>query len=376
MRPLIQKLERARDFLLSRHPFYGCLAMQLPDVIDSADNPTACTDGNAIYWNPEFLDALTDEETRYVLAEETLHCAHGHLWRLKPDYNANLAADYEIREILHGLPGLTLPAMAAAQPGVYPDLSAEEIYAILSRRPPPPAGAAPRSIPGSFRAPAAPGTAEGEAIREKWEAATQSAGHMAAAGAGTLPADLARAIAARARVVVDWRAEMATWLRSTSTTRADYVRSARRMATAPVIYPRRIPAALHPVVVIRDTSGSIAGPVMDAFTSAARSIIAEMGCPILLIDCDSRVQAVHRIAPGDAFPPEAAGGGGTDFRPPFAEIARLQSTGEEFAGAVYLTDLDGPEPDSVPCETLWLSTIPTSTAATGRTIPIYPETIA
>jgi hypothetical protein len=43
---------------------------------------------------------------------------------------------------------------------------------------------------------------------------------------------------------------------------------------------------------------------------------------------------------------------------------------EGIAGIVYLTDLEGPEPDETDVPTLWLSTT-TKVAQTGRTVAIH-----
>lgn len=375
---LTLKLDRARDYLLTRCPFYGSLAMHLADTLtDSPEVPTACTDGRGIKWNRSFLAALTDEETRFVVAHEVLHCAHGHLWRLPMDKTGNLAADYEVNETLAPIPGLSLPKCAAALPGVFPGMACEEIYAALAANPPPDDGSA--GGPGDFSASADPEPAPGDPsplpLRDKWEAALQSAAQAAAAGAGDIPGDMQRLLNERARVRVDWRAELAQFIRSAAGDRADWSRSARRMATAPVIYPRRRRDRLNTIAVVRDTSGSIDGPILSAFNSAVASLMEETGTDILLIDADSAVAAVHEIPAGCHFPETAAGGGGTDFRPAFAEIRRRQGSGETFAGLIYLTDLDGPEPspEDVTVETLWLC-INSNTAATGRTVRIEPET--
>src|SRR5580658_5331469 len=82
-------LNRARWWLLSEQPFYGQLACGLTD--EFAPVQTACTNGVKIKWDPAFVSNLSEEELRGVLIHETLHCAHGHLWRLPIDETANVA---------------------------------------------------------------------------------------------------------------------------------------------------------------------------------------------------------------------------------------------------------------------------------------------
>src|SRR6185369_16129729 len=72
---------------------------------------------------------LTDEELRFVLLHETLHCAHQHLWRLPPDENGNIAGDYCINRTLAGVPGISMPEGGLVCPPEFDLLAEEEIYA-------------------------------------------------------------------------------------------------------------------------------------------------------------------------------------------------------------------------------------------------------
>lgn len=60
------------------------------------------TDGHTIFFDPTFVDSLSDPELRYVLVHDLLHIAYGHHIRMrgKNIYIANLAADYIINGIL------------------------------------------------------------------------------------------------------------------------------------------------------------------------------------------------------------------------------------------------------------------------------------
>lgn len=106
--------------------FYGTLACELTDVLDSSID-TACTDGKRIKWNPTFVDGLTDAEVLFVLIHEVQHCAHGHLWRLPADETANVAADYVINQTLVDLPGLEMPKGGLLD-RKYAGLAEEEVY--------------------------------------------------------------------------------------------------------------------------------------------------------------------------------------------------------------------------------------------------------
>src|SRR4051812_48899733 len=102
------RIDRARWWAITEQPFYGSLLMNLGDVITSRI-PTAATNGKEIMWNPDFVDTMTDEELRFILLHETLHCAHQHLWRLPIDERGNIAGDHEINLTLQDVPEIKMP---------------------------------------------------------------------------------------------------------------------------------------------------------------------------------------------------------------------------------------------------------------------------
>ena len=162
------------------------------------------------------------------------------------------------------------------------------------------------------------------------------------AGRGTVSANLqAELDRLTATAKVDWRQETADFVRSAISTRNDWSRSARRMALAPVIYPRRKRDGIGLLVVGRDTSGSIDRTLCAEFTAQINLLCAEVGCEAIVIDCDTEICAEYRVGHGDEAPLDAKGGGGTSFDPVFARVAQLIEDGEHIAGLVYLTDGDG-----------------------------------
>src|SRR5579872_3657579 len=137
---LTLKLDKARWFILQSSPFYGQLSMALADKIGNPHGKTACTDGAKIFWHEDFLAKLTDEETRYVLLHETLHCAHGHLWRFPAGGSvnhqiANKACDHAINLTLNGS-GLkiAMPSGGLADTQ-FSGMAEEEIYTALNSKP-------------------------------------------------------------------------------------------------------------------------------------------------------------------------------------------------------------------------------------------------
>ena len=68
--------------MLSWRPFLGTLAMNL-ELIPVVDHrcQTASTDGKRIFFNPNFLNDLTNDERMTILAHEIWHCGLSHFSR-------------------------------------------------------------------------------------------------------------------------------------------------------------------------------------------------------------------------------------------------------------------------------------------------------
>lgn len=390
------RVDQARWWSLTNQPFYGSLAMSLADVIDPSIQ-TAATDGKTIRWNPEFVETLTDEEVRFILLHETLHCAHLHPWRLPATAKGNEAADHEINLTLAAVPGITMPQGGLADPQ-YRELSCEEIFGRMGdddpespdggegggqpgdQGQPGQGGGLPGDGPpdsgngdpqkgegrpdpcGSFTAPAAdPANGEGqqpEELRDDWEGRVIQASQAAQAmGQGTIPGDMERLLERMRHQAVDWRREMADFVRDAMSTRNDWSRAARRHAWQPVIYPRRRVDSLGTVIFARDTSGSVSDKVISEYCALISDCVSEQNCEGIVIDCDARIQAEYTIMDHEECPLTAKGGGGTKFWPVFDRAAELIAQGQQIAGVVYLTDLMGEFPAAAPdIATLWVAT--------------------
>lgn len=374
-------IDRARWWTLSNPAtvFYASLATHLVDVLDESI-ATAATDGKRILWNPDFVARLTDEEVRFVLLHEALHCAHAHFDRLPLTTEGNEAGDYAINLILSRIDGIKMPKGGLLDQR-YKDMAEEEILAELAKRPKqkggkPNAGNQPADTGGcgTFITPDRSPNSNGKSLREKWEEAViqgEIAAKALGQGQGSVPADMQRILDRVRAVEVDWKREMADFARTVISDRADWSRSTRRMATQPVIYPRRMRDRVGTIVVVRDTSGSIDRDLCSEFSAQVTNLCADLRCSAIVIDCDTRIHAEYRLDAGDECPLDARGGGGTAFAPAFDRVRELIDDGENIAGMIYLTDLDGTFPDE-PADypVLWAAYNTTGSAPFGRTIHV------
>ncbi len=235
---------------------------------------------------------------------------------------------------------------------------------------------------GGFSKPAAdaPTAAEqaeqSKQLADQWERAVMQAAQTAQAlGQGALPADLQRELDRMRVQRIDWRRELADFVRDMLSARNDWSRPARRHAWQSVIFPKRRNDDIGTILAVRDTSGSITAQLCAQFTGLIEQAAEETNARVVLIDCDAAIQSERVIEPGQEFPLNAYGGGGTDFRPVFERANELVEQGERIAGILYLTDLYGTEPEQNDHPTLWLCTTPNKSAATGRTVYIDPSYI-
>ena len=97
--PIETKLAAARTKLILDKPFLGALVMRLPMVQADPDwCPTTATDAKKFYFNPTYIDALSLDETQFMLAHEALHCALSHFSRRqhRVSHRWDLACDFAI----------------------------------------------------------------------------------------------------------------------------------------------------------------------------------------------------------------------------------------------------------------------------------------
>ena len=93
--------------LLVKYPFFGSVVANSNFIAEPAIE-TAGTDGTTIYYNPNFIESITNEEQTFVFAHEICHIAFNHIFRSegKDKELWNIATDSIINAFLKqdGLP--------------------------------------------------------------------------------------------------------------------------------------------------------------------------------------------------------------------------------------------------------------------------------
>jgi predicted metal-dependent peptidase len=128
-----QRIVKARAALITAHPFFGALALHLQPV-RTAIHPRLATDGRRLFYNVEFLDTITGEELKGIIAHEVYHCALKHHTRRngRDPKEWNQATDFVINPMVLKA-GLKLPTWVLLDPQ-YDGLSAEQVYRIRQRQ--------------------------------------------------------------------------------------------------------------------------------------------------------------------------------------------------------------------------------------------------
>lgn len=360
-----KQMIRARLHMLRHEPFFGLLALRMPLVErEDLDPPTLATDGESLFYHPEWVMANSMEVRKSGVAHEVGHCIQQHISRLaeRDSDRWNAAGDYVINALLKAS-GFTVPSAWLYDPK-YEGMSTDQVYNLL-----PPndgTGGGGSSAFDAMVRPKKPATAlEQQAQAREWAVAVTQAANTARK-AGKLPSAVERYVTEMLDNSVDWRTRLRRFITEHNRDGYSWQKFNRRMQAMGIYLPGRHSEHMETLVVVTDDSGSISNKVLSAFsaeTSAARD--AATPTRTIVISCDARVNHVAELEQGDSFAIKCHGGGGTDFRPPFRWLAERDITP---SCLVYLTDLEGPFPAEAPdYPVLWCS-INKKQAPWGETI--------
>ena len=407
------KLASARTRLILDKPFLGALVLRLPLEATSGDwCPTTATDARAFYYNPGYIDALSLDETQFMLAHEALHCALSHFARRqhRVKHKWDLACDYAINPLLVD-DGLKPPPNALVMP-MYKGMTAEEIYPLIDDNDQsetldthaydrdsdgqgrqsgmderdlkqrqadsrstegeqgqgaPNKGEEQQRQPGNGDAnggaqseqpprddsPPQPLTPdERETLQVQWQQRMAGAAQQALQ-AGKLGGELKRMIDHLLQPQLPWRMLLARYMNSL--TREDYSWSRPSRREGDYIMPSLRSHQLD-VVVALDTSGSIKDSEVQEFIDEIDALKAQVRARVTLLPCDAQLceGAPFLFEPWEQFcrPKDLTGGGGTSFRPVFQWV---EQQGLRPDLLVYFTDADGTFPEQEPLyPVIWL----------------------
>lgn len=348
-----EKITKARAGLVLDNPFFGSLALRTR-LKEDPDCQTAWVNGPEMGFNPDFIDGLSLDETKGIIAHEIMHLAAAHHARRqeRDPQKWNMAADAAINGILDRS-GFALPE--GHIPGADQDQTAESLYSGMPD-PPPDAGDDPggcgevRDAPGDDGpgSPADMAKAQAEAKVMVAQAAQQ------AKAMGELPDEIARMVE-ELEPKLDWRDLLRRFVEMNAKDDYTWTPPNRRFIHQDIYLPSAHSEDLGDIVIAVDTSGSISQRAVSEFAAEISAILEDFRTTATVIYCDTQISNIERFTQED-LPLELhpSGGGGTSFIPPFSHV---EESGQTPACLIYLTDLGSSrfpaEPDY---PVLWVKT--------------------
>jgi predicted metal-dependent peptidase len=385
------KLTAARTKLILDKPFLGALVLRLPMQEANAKwCPTTATDARTFYFNPDYIDALGNEQVQFVLAHEALHCALSHFARRghREQKRWDMACDLAVNELLMK-DGLTPPPGALVDMG-FEGMTAEEIYPSLQEEIEEPmdrhlydeqddaehdqhevqskqqdispdappreggtGGGEQKEKGGLSDAPAPLTPGERETLNTQWQQRLAGAAQIAMQ-AGKLGGAMARFVDHLLQPQLPWRNLLAHYVSNIARDDYSYARPSTRRGD-PAVYPSLRSAQVN-VVAVLDVSGSITEEELRQFVSELDAIKGQMRARITLHACDAQLadDGPWLFEPWEelSLPQAFTGCGGTSFSPVFDW---LQMQDQAPGLLIYFTDADGEFPQQEPLfPVLWL----------------------
>jgi predicted metal-dependent peptidase len=331
---IIEKLVTARVGLLLRHPFFGNLATRMK-LIDATEwCSTLATDGRNFYYNNDFVHKLTPREAEFGFAHEVLHNVFDHMGRRndRDPQLSNIAADYAANQILKDENIGHVPEwIKIYQDNKYRGWSYEQIYADVEEK----AIKIDMSQLGELldeHLDGNEGEGDGEGdqdgkgrpkltaeekkkIRDEIKEAVVAAAQ--AAGAGKVPAGIARMIQDFTEPQMDWRQLLRMNIQSIVKSNYSFSRVNRKSQHCGAVLPGLMNEETIDVSVAIDMSGSISDKQAKDFISEVKGIMDEYKDFKLDMWCfDTSVYNYAQFTGDtaeDIHDYKVNGGGGTDF---------------------------------------------------------------
>lgn len=367
------QLIRARTALYIEQPMYGVLALRLK-MVEHANDPrikTLAVSAKAIHYNPDYVATLDAFYTMSAIAHELQHIMLDHLDRRmgRTPGRWNAACDYVVNA------GIKKDGFRLHPNWLYKKefegMTSDHVYSLLPEDPDGSGkdpggqdgggdwGALDDMIPGD--------PIDSDEAKTDWEVAIVGAARIAKE-AGKLPASMERFMDKLLNNKVNWKERLRRFAMQHAKNDFSWSRPQRRMIPYGYYLPSLHSESMALLVNSIDTSGSIDDYILNLFGAevlAAKN--AARPNSMVNIYCDAAVNHVDTFGEYDQVEFKMHGGGGTDFRPPFAYI---EEQGLKPSCLIYLTDGYGPFPEAAPpYPVLWVMTTDV-VAPWGETIRI------
>lgn len=351
------KLVKAKVSLLISQPWFGQLSCYL-DLYETSKIDSACINerGN-LYFNPKFINSLSDRELKGLVCHEILHLAYQHPFRIQHrDHEIfNIAADLKVNDDLKNAGDLEAPKV-----GIIPEhgswscsnakidniekKTTEQIYEELKKQ--------------SFKIPkfmldlmgnSKKGVEEVDAkelpgLSREWQARVDAASSVEK---GDIPAGLLRDLKALEYPELPWYQIIRQRLKAMSKATTWKKPNKRYL---PWFFPGTERRKGLSAAIAIDTSGSMSTEQLTKALSEVYGMAQSFrSIKFYIITCDAAVWDVLELKNGNKEMLrhiKMKGGGGTDFRPVFKLIHKEYRN--KIDCLVFFTDGYGDFPDKQP----------------------------
>lgn len=366
-----ERLIKARVQFQRENPFFSYLTMELTFIEDKSIETMGVDKYGNLYYNPEFVDKLSDAELKGCIAHEVMHCAFEHLDRGfgREMLVFNISADTVVNAILLN-EKLQLPADSILPynneiklfgleiKNVHKKTSEEvydKLWRHLSKKHNRDINRINRGISNSkdgknwdkhifdSKENGNKGNKDKDKgsgnksknkpnFKEKnWKKKlVEACSH--ARERGRLPAGMERIVGKLLETYIDWRGLLYRYI--TSQIPVDYTWSKPSKRSFSIGY--YLPAVEKETIEVMcavDTSGSISKKELTEFISEISSITNSFkNVELTVIDCDAEINGVHNLKNATAssvinkIAPNLKGGGGTSHLPVFNWINKNKPT--------------------------------------------------
>ncbi len=374
-REYMRRILLARMTVLSRNGFFGLLLMHMKFALDP-NIGTAATDGERVYFDPKFLDKISDRELVFIMMHEIMHVALRHTSRTggRDDFLFNIACDIVVNSNILQAAGRDLSSIMLSQYGESMHLTpkgdegshytAEEVYEMFSGL----SAARRKQKKGGFKDDHSRwGTADDEALDALWKnrirdalEACKSRGN--GTGRGTIPLGVERKIEELMHPKTDWRVLLNDFVQE-EVTDYSFLPPDRRFSDSPFMLPdfNETETTVKNVLFMIDTSASMTKKEITQAYSEIKGAIDQFG---------GRLEGWLGFFDAEVVPPfpftdenefkviRPKGGGGTDFGVIF-DYVRTEMSDKEIASIIILTDGFAPFPEeaaTMGIPVLWMFT--------------------
>lgn len=315
-------------------PFWATLALRRT-YIEGTQHGTMETDGERIWWEPDFVERHTVKEIEGVIAHELFHIVSLHHLRRghrDPD-RWGRACDYAINDNLLR-DGFTLPEDRLHEKR-FRDMSAEAIYTILQKE-----EEDPQKQPKP--APAWGVVLDGEPGTEKKVVSELITAVKAGKMAGDVPGFMEDMAELHMRRGTDWKKVLRRFSRKGLLTKKTWKRPNRRYVSKGIYLPGKIKHGVPELNMIVDVSGSISIPLFELFIGELEFLRKELKIKkIRVLTIDTRIINDQVFELNDPLNIELKGRGGTRLDKAFAKVEGTVPT-------IVFTDGEFRDPPVVP----------------------------